>query len=198
MPYSRFLGRISRCKENAIVFKYLENHVQSPIDYSDILRAQISNVVSAFDTLIHDIIHDEMLSCFMGNRPHTAAFREFALPMKTVEELMSSNIPREILFSRHIRSYFKRFSFQKPKEISKGPSLIWGEDHKWRKISDYMQENESDVVTQFRLIVVRRNSIVHESDFDPITMSLNQISSEQCEASIEFMERCGEAVVSVI
>ena len=176
------------------MFDYLEEHVPSPLDYSDILRAQVTNVLSAFDALLHDIIHDSMVDLFFGVRKHTRRFESFSLPTAVVLEMLGNpDTSREIL-SRFVRGTLKKYSYQDPDKVAEGLSLVWDEDHKWQRIAGLMNEDRGYVVKKLKLIAIRRNAIVHESDFDPVLGQLNPIAKTEVEDSISFVEASGIAI----
>ena len=93
---------------------------------------------------------------------------------------------------------FKTVSYQEPSKVSDGLSYIWDEKQKWQKISEYMSEDDKSVKTQLKLIASRRNTIVHEADIDPSTGKKYTITSQENSGVIDFLERCGEAIYSLV
>lgn len=127
MSDSRFSERIETCRESLSVYKYLEAHVPSPVDYGDILRAQVTKSVSAFDTLIHDIVHDLMLECYLGRRAHTGKFRSFTLPFSVFKEISENPQSSHEIFSRFARAWLKKETYQDPEKVAEGLALVWDE-----------------------------------------------------------------------
>ena len=197
MVRNRFLERISRCRAGLSVFDYLDTHVPSPVDYDDILRAQITNSISAFDTLIHDIIHDLMIESFLGKREQTKKFRSFSLPTSVVQEMFGDlSAPQEI-FSKFVRSRLRKEAYQDPDKVTEGLALVWDENHKWQRVADLMNVERDYVVKKLKLAVIRRNAIVHESDFDPVSLELNPICRTDAEELVYFIETCGLAILQL-
>ena len=58
--------------------------------------------------------------------------------------------------------------------------------------------NAEDAKKQLRLIVSRRNQIVHEADIELTTGGKRQISKNDCESSVSFMGKLGEAIVKLV
>ena len=54
------------------LYDYLDNIVKPPYDYSDLLRWQWAQSVSALDKLIHDLIRIGMVQTYQGLRTPTA------------------------------------------------------------------------------------------------------------------------------
>lgn len=135
----RFHWHLDRCRQGVALYRFLDENVKPPINYSDVLRSQVSQCVSALDTLIHDIIHDCLLEVFSGLRPQTKAYQAFQITTQVAHDLVSASGPLEPVFSNYLRVWLKRKSFQDPKSISDGLSLVWPERDKWRKIAEKME-----------------------------------------------------------
>ena len=163
MSRKRFLERILRCRNGVAVYDYLCAHVPSPVDYDDILRSQITNCVSAFDTLLHEIIHDLMVDSFLGKRKRTKKFENFALPVSVALEIAGDETMGQEIFSRHVRRRLKKESYQDPEKVADGLALVWDGEHKWQRVAKMMNNESAVVVTKLKLIAIRRNAIVHES-----------------------------------
>lgn len=193
------MQRIERCKAGLTVFEFLNqnvSHVPEAVDYDDILRAQWTNCVSAFDTLLHDIIHDLMVDSFSGRRNRTKKFELFTFTILEALEIFKTPTPIESheIFSRFIQSKLSKESYQNPKKVADGLALVWDEEHKWKKIAELMGHERSHVVTTLKLITDRRNMIVHESDFDPTDLCYRSIEVQEVNDVIDFVESCGLAI----
>lgn len=147
------------------LYEFLDNKIKPPLDYSDILRWQWAQSVSAFDKLMHDLILQGMIDEFEGRLPQTPKFNSFPLTTKQFFIITSNHPSSSVEFSKIVSEYLEHLSFQASKKISEGLSFIWIEEHKWQKISHAMHKNENDVKTQMDLIATRRNQIVHQSDY---------------------------------
>ena len=107
------------------LYDYLDYQLKLPLDYSDILRWQWAQSVSAFDKLIHDLILQGMIDEFEGKRPQTSKFNSFQLTIKQYFLITSNPSSSSIEFSKIVSDYFTHLSFQASKKIAEGLSYIW-------------------------------------------------------------------------
>jgi len=89
-------------------------------------------------------------------------------------------------------------SFQDPDKIAEGLALIWTDNHKWVKIAETMGLGHNETRTKLKLIVGRRNAIVHESDIDPVTNTKTAIIAAECEDITRFLQLCGQAIAGLV
>ena len=52
--------------------------------------------------------------------------------------------------------------------------------------------------TKMKLIVSRRNAIVHESDSDLLSNIKNVITRNECKDMTDFIELCGNSIASLV
>lgn len=163
------------------LFAYLSKQVTDPMLYDDLLRSQIVYSVSAFDKLIHDLVRIGMVQMFSGMRDPTKKFLAEPITIELYNKLVAeTNLPRENMFDlvaisskedifeREMFKKFKSITYQDPDKVVDGLSYVWNEQHKWQKIALCMGKDKKYVREELKLIVDRRNSIVHEADIDPI------------------------------
>jgi hypothetical protein len=84
------------------------------------------------------------------------------------------------------------------RSIADGLGYVWGEAHKWRQIGGAMQLNEGDVRTELKLIIDRRNKIVHEADTDISSGQKYPISKADCERARMFLSTLGQKIVDLV
>jgi hypothetical protein len=114
-------------------------------------------------------------------------------------ELLSATMPpKEYYFEQEMVRRLRNQSYQDPTKISDGLALIWDENHKWQKIGTQIGMTEEDTRVKLRLIVTRRNAIVHEADIDPVSHRQNTITGAECGDMADFLERCGEAITNLV
>ncbi|MFJ2992370.1 HEPN domain-containing protein [Pandoraea sp. NPDC087047] len=177
------------------IYDYLTENVRGPVSFDDLLRSKIVYSVSAFDKLLHDIIRIGMVDIFSGNRPSTPKFLNEPIPLKVVEQLRSPAAPpSEIVFAQTIREKLKTLSFQDPEKVADGLSYIWSENQKWQKISAEMGDDEKTVRTTLKLIVSRRNAIVHEADIDMSAEAKRPIDRQSAGDVTRFLRNLGETI----
>ncbi|WP_036285654.1 HEPN domain-containing protein [Methylocystis sp. ATCC 49242] len=178
---------------------FLSENVKAPISFDDLLRFQIVYTVSAFDKLMHDLIRIGMLEAYLGKRPITARFHSETITIKFHSSLVGATTPpKEVLFEQEIARKLSYLSFQDPDKIGEGLSLIWDEKHKWTKIANAMGHDPDAVRTKLKLIVSRRNAIVHESDMQPITNVKTSISEAETADITGFVELVGKTIGNLV
>lgn len=196
---SIFNQSIFESKQNSILHDYLTTQVRVPAPFDDLLRGQLVIVVAAFDKLLHDIIRIGMCQTFSGIRPATPMYHSESISIQLHSEIVTATVPpKEHVFERAIMTKLGHLSFQHPDKVSKGLSLIWTEKHKWDKIGEKMGFTGHFASTQMKIISVRRNAIVHESDIDPLTNLKNPITRAECERLTDFVQLCGNAIVDLV
>lgn len=203
-----FEQNLDDVKELSSLHEYLTSTIKPPMGFDDILRFQIVYAVSAFDKLLHDLIRIGMTDTFLGKRSATRKYLSERLSMEThiaIREAAATSssgllpAPTEAqLFEQEITGRLKTISYQDPDKVVEGLGYIWGEEHKWQKIAEKMTENEKEIRTRLRLIVDRRNQIAHEADIDPATGKKYPIDKDVCRDTIEFLKKCGQAIVFVV
>ena len=196
---SNFVKSIARSRDLAALHEYLSAHVIAPFAYDDLLRYQLVHVVSAFDMLLHDLIRIGMVETFVGRRAATDRYHAEPISINLHSQLIQASFPpKEVLFEQEIIRKLRFLSFQDPPKVVDGLSLIWNEKHKWKRICKMMNHEPTSAKTKLKLIVARRNAIVHEADIDPISGEKTVIDPLDCTTSTEFVALCGCAIADLI
>ena len=194
-----FNGNLVRTQELLALHDYLTANIKAPMNFDDLLRLHMVQSVSAFDKMMHDIIRIGMVDIFIGKRPATGKYMNEPIPMETYVSLMTATIPpREYYFEQAVVKKLGIASYQSPENVADGLSYIWGEAHKWTKIAAAIGVKVEDAKKQLRLIVSRRNQIVHEADIELTTGGKRAISKNDCESSASFIGNLGEAIVKLV
>lgn len=169
------------------------------VNLDDLLRSKIVYAVSALDKLMHDIITIGMVEIFTGSRATTPKYLNEPIPMAVMLEIIGgSAAPPEVTFESAVRAKLKILSFQDPDKIADGLSYIWSENQKWQKISTITGIDVSAMRTRLKLIVTRRNAIVHEGDIDPVSNSKIPINAADAEDIVQFLIKVGNAIHSLV
>jgi hypothetical protein len=181
------------------LFAFLSQTINVPFPFDDLLRAQVVNVMSAYDKLVHDLIRIGMMQIFVGARPPTLKYQSEAISLQVHSAIMGATLPpKEIIFEAEVVRKLGYISFQDPTKLAEGLSLIWDEPHKWEKIAGVLGTTGSDARTKMKVIAVRRNAIVHEADTDLISGRKRPISQAETADITEFVEKCGNAIVGLV
>lgn len=165
---SQFESNINSVKNLDSVYIAFKDMVTPVIDLSEILRAEIIQIVSALDCYIHDVVRNRMLNIFITNSHSSNAFNNFTISMECFKKIQNANNDVEKLFylDQEIRKINGYKSFQEPDKISYALSII-GIFRIWEKVGVKMSETSTSLKMKLSLIVDRRNKIAHESDIDP-------------------------------
>ncbi|MER9677561.1 HEPN domain-containing protein [Mesorhizobium sp. M0208] len=194
-----FNAGIAEARDLTALFNYLADNVKGPFSYDDLLRSQIVYSLSAFDKLMHDIIRIGMVACYSGARPMTDKYQAEPISLQLHGALVSATVPpKEFVFQTEVVVKLSRLTFQDPEKVAEGLSLIWGEKNKWVKIAGVMGKTVDDARTTLKLIVGRRNAIVHESDRNPLTNVKTAITAPEVKAVTDFLELCGNTIVGLV
>jgi len=194
-----FKKNMQEAKHLTSLYEYLESNIKSPLSFDDLLRSQIVYSVSAFDKLIHDVIRIGMVEIFMGQRNPTPQYLAESISILVYNELIDATVPpKEYIFEQAIIRKLKIIAYQDPKKVAEGLSYIWDEKQKWQKIAMKMAMDDKTAKTTLKLIVDRRNVIVHEADIDPLTNKKYSISKSDCKSVTDFISKCGEEIVGLV
>ncbi|APD11128.1 hypothetical protein UC34_03475 [Pandoraea vervacti] len=175
------------------VYDYVRQNMPSNANADDLLRSKIVCSVSAFDKLMHDIIHTGIVEAYAGNRATTPKYLDEPIPLKIVARLDNAGeSPRDTVFARSIRDKLRTLSFQHPEKVADGLSYIWPENRKWQRIAAAMGEEEKGVREMLKSIVQRRNAIAHEADLRSDDDVKQPISREGAVEAARFMRQLGE------
>ncbi len=194
-----FNSNMRQAREISALYDYLVTAVPVPQQFDDLLRSQLVYAVSAFDKLMHDLIRIGMVQSFLGLRPPTGKYLSEAVSMQVHNEIVQASIPpKEHVFEQALFRKFKTVSFQDPVKVADGLSYIWDEPQKWQKIATSLGTSDLQARTKLKLIIDRRNAIVHEADIDLSTNTKFAIGKAESEGSLDFLEACGNAIATLV
>ena len=197
--HALFHRNLALARDLSGLHELLSNIVTVPKTFDDLLRSQLVYAVSAFDKFMHDLVRIGMIEIFMGSRVGTSKYDAEPISMQAHAEIVNATIPpKEHFFEQALVRKFKTVSFQDPVKVADGLSYIWNESQKWQKIALSMGMTDGTVRTQLKLIVDRRNAIVHEADIDPLTGAKNPITKAESDNSLAFLEKCGDAIYAAV
>lgn len=189
------------------LYEDLESQILVTHSFDDLLRSQIVYAVSAFDKLIHDLIRIGMVEIFCGRRSATPKYLTETISLQAYQQLRTASLssfpPPEYYFEQEVIKKLKIVSYQDPNKVAEGLSYIWQEKQKWQRIAIEMSTSNSPYTDKtakqtLKLIADRRNSIVHEAHINPLTNQKYSIDKVECQYSIDFLVRCGEAIFSLV
>lgn len=154
----------------------------------EVLRAQLVQIVSAFDTFIHDCVRIGIVKQFISSGTISNSLRGYPVPFEDFQIINSlPNVTDKALYlDGVIKKVNSRDSYQSPKSVEYAMSLI-GVGGIWSKVAPRMKMTAQDVKTELGSIVNRRNKIAHESDLNALGISLNPISKTEVDRVMSFI-----------
>lgn len=165
------------------------------IDTSDLLRFSLVQGVSAFDHYVHEEVRTRMVQTQRGHHPRAAGFERFKVPLSAVGAALTG---RPDWLSTEVLLQHSFLSFQQPDKVADALRLVTDQPL-WDAVGRHMQRPAKDVKLQLKLIVDRRNKIVHEADVDPTPPRTRYpISASAVETSLDFLDELVEAIDAVI
>jgi hypothetical protein len=196
--FDLFLSAVGGTKTIMAIYDFLAQEVHAPMDYSDLLRWQWVQAVSALDKFIHDIVRVGMLDIYTGRRNPTNKYLTFTIDLKTHLQIIQDNHSAVFTFEQQVLQKNGYQAFQDPDKISDALSYIWDEKNKWKVISDAIGMAELDVKTQLKNISTRRNHIVHEGDYPGNLMQRQTIVKDDVIEVVSFIEKVGKSIYDTI
>lgn len=194
-----FHKNIRQANELGVLHGYLSTMVDIPEQFDDLLRSQVVNAVSAFDKLMHDLIRIGMVRIFEGRRQETSKYLNESVAIQHLPGLVGSAAPPpSVRFEEIVREKLGMLSFQDPQKIADGLSYIWNENQKWQKIALGLGMTDEVAKRKQRLIVTRRNAIVHEADLDPVTNQKQTITQAEATDISTFLLALGNRICDLV
>lgn len=194
-----FHRNMRQANELGALYDHLSTLVEIPEQFDDLLRSQIVNAVSAFDKLMHDLVRVGMVQIFENQRPTTLKYLNEAIAIQHLPALAANAVPPPpVIFEEIVREKLSTLSFQDPSKIADGLSFIWNEKQKWQQIAHGLGVSDEDAKRKQRLIVTRRNAIVHEADLDPVSNRKLTITRSEATDVADFLLALGNRIYSLV
>ena len=207
-----FDNNVAQARSLSTIYINLRDGVHIEDVYNNnLLKAQLVNVVSAFDMFIHGIVKKGVIEIFNKTRKETPKFQSFAFQAKTILKLIevmspdfmpssSDEIP-DVILEKELSDKLRFMSFQSPDKVTDALSLIWGEPHKLQVLAADMNisgcntnEKANNLKQELTTIIQRRNQIAHEGDINPVTQLPRSIELSDVNKASDFITSLGHAV----
>lgn len=209
-----FDNNVAQARSLSTIYINLRDGVHIEDVYNNnLLKAQLVNVVSAFDMFIHGIVKKGVIEIFNKTRKETPKFQSFAFQAKTILKLIevmspgfmpssSDDLP-DVILEKELSDKLSFMSFQSPDKVTDALSLIWGEPHKMQVLALDMNisgcninEKVNNLKQELTTIIQRRNQIAHEGDINPATQLPRSIELSDVNKASDFISSLGHAVFS--
>ena len=188
-----FLAGLDRVRALHALHLNFVGTVAPIVDLSDILRAEIVLIVSAFDCFIHDVTRVGMIEIWQGVRNPTPAYVRFNISLGVATQLAGAAAVAAHL-ETEIRTRHSFLAFQQPDNVADAIRL-YSPIELWNTVAAQLGQDAQALKAQLRLIVERRNKIAHEADLDPSFPGQRwPITRADVEDAFRFIEEIGNAI----
>ena len=177
------------------IYQYLQSQAKN-LDATILLRSQFVLIVSAFDTYIHSVVINKIIDRYFSSGQKLNI--QLDIPLSLAYEMKSLNVDmqKNKLYSFLVRK-LSRDSFQSPKSIEYAFSMI-NINKIWTKLGDRMQMQPDDVKNMLSIIVKRRNKIAHESDWNIVTGTYEDIELKDILECKEFINNMVDSIDDIV
>ena len=192
---AEFLTDLSRTRDLIGLGQSIGAMTSGVVDASDVYRAALTQSVAALDALFHGVVEDRLVDIVMGRLPAPEKSEKFGLTPGQVAAVMSE--PTEALLESRARSFVAQRlaseTFQTPDQIGAALAAA-GVPKVWKRA---FSDTEA-VRRNLRLIVVRRNQIVHQCDRDKLRRAVVlPLDADDALYAVATVESTGLAILSL-
>jgi hypothetical protein len=137
------------------------------VDASDLYRAAVTQAVAALDSYVHGVIMDRAVDILMNRLPSAGTDTKVGLHFDAVARIVNAPTAAdaELMARGFVADRLTLETFQRPDDIGRGLAMV-GIPKAW---STAFPTGPHPHTTALRLVVSRRNRIVHQCDADPLT-----------------------------
>ena len=195
----QFRWNLGRVRNLGSLHSILSGQTTAALNLADLLRSELVMIVSALDLYVHEVVRLGMLECFRGQRARTDSFHRFQVTLGGTIQAVS--MPgSDVWLDEQIRDRLGHRTFQQPDDVAEAIRLISSVEL-WNSVASQLQSTPKDVRDLLRLIVDRRNKIVHEADSNPAYGQIGilwPLNAAQTDDAVAFIESVAEAVHTVV
>ena len=192
----QFDNNIKTIDEGLAIYSYI-NANNKHMDASILLREQFLMILSAFDTYLHGVVEDTIVSKTFDKKSMDVNDFDISLPVMKQILLTPDESIKAALLRNHVRMRLEKYSFQAPRSVEFALKHL-DIKHGWQSIGRIIGMSPLDVRNTLSLCVRRRNKIAHESDWNPVTMTYDVISIQDVIACRDFIVKVIDAIGSMI
>lgn len=169
VAFAAFEAELVRCRDMCSLAVKLSVMTGENLDTSDVLRAAFALGVGALDNYVHSIVREVLADTLLNGRaihPGSA----FPVPLWLHKAVATGDDPVEIAqeVRRFLQGAMSRDTYQLPDDIANVMRYINAEPL-WVTQCGGDTSAAGQIKAELKLVVTRRNQIVHEADIDPST-----------------------------
>ena len=180
MPTKRlpdFDIEIKRARDLVGIGQSISSMTNGLVEAEDHFRSALVHGVAALDSYVHGVILDRAVDILMG-RLAIGAGSKVGLGFTAIGEIVSAVRSDPAVAELRARTYVSERlgleTYQRPDDIGAGLAMV-GVPRVW---STAFQADAHSKKTSLGVIVSRRNRIVHQCDFDPLSSTPTVITAE--------------------
>ncbi|MBV9764112.1 MAG: hypothetical protein JOZ48_04630 [Acidobacteriaceae bacterium] len=135
------------------------------VDATDLYRAALVQAVAAWDRYVHGVVLDRAVEIMLG-RLTAGASSKIGLPLIDVATLMNEHddAARELTAKSIFAERLSKETYQRPDDVAAALAMV-GIKSIWSAAFPDAQQAKIAI----GVIIDRRNKIVHQCDYDPVT-----------------------------
>ena len=166
----QFSNELSRARDLVGLGESFGAITHGLVDASDLYRAALVQAVAALDSYVHGVVLDRAVHILLGQLPPSASSTKLGLHFNAVQQIVTATTAadKELAARTHVAQRLSLETFQQPDDIAAAFAMV-GVEKLWSSAFPYGPEVAK---TALRLIVRRRNRIVHQCDADPLSPGL--------------------------
>lgn len=189
-----FIDSLSDIKKQFAVADRLKEAGQED-EAKDVWRSQIVFLEGILDFYVHELSKYALVKMFTGKWPKSASYKNFQIPMITVEEGLKNPESTSWLFDR-LNTRFSAETYLHPEQLGQQLSLIGMKLDNVCKNAFPKVRRQSYIKGQDRLkaLFKRRNQIAHQADRKHTNAEKEEISKEFVLESINTVESFVNAI----
>lgn len=191
----QFDVNIGRARELVGLGQSLAGMTYGRVDATDMYRAALVQAVAALDSYVHGMVLDYGVEILTGRRS-AGSRTQLGLHFGAISDIVRASSPTDLELSAraHIAERLGRETFQQPDDVAKAFAMV-GVNRLW---SSAFGVTAGNVCTSLKLIVRRRNQIVHSCDADPLNPGhVTAMTDADALTAVSTIEKIVKAVDSV-
>ena len=160
-----FAGDIARARDLVGLGQAIGSMTNGLVDSADLYRAALVQGVASWDRYVHGIVLDRAVEIMLGQRVAGNASK-VGLSIDAVATLLTAStaLDRELAARSYFAERLGRETYQRPDDVASGLAMV-GVKAIWS--AAFPDARRAKIA--IGVVVDRRNRIVHQCDYDPVT-----------------------------
>jgi hypothetical protein len=189
---AQFEADIARARDLVGLGQSIVGLTHGRVDSTDLYRSALVQAIAALDSYIRGVVLDRAVDLLTGRLQVSSAPGRVGLPFDAVNELLNAQTEaeRELLCLQRISARLSLETYQQPDDIAKALAMV-GVTKIWSSAFGSAEDAKRAV----KVIVTRRNNIVHACDVDPVQPgSVTPLSAQDALDAVGVVEITVQAI----